>query len=343
MDDSLFRLRGALAALGGADAVPRQNRFNCDQIPIPLSPSRDLTLTLPEERKTGVIQKSDPFKKQRFCTAQLCISADPDGPQPPITVCFAGARGKVPCARKAEQKMYDPEVPVQWQRKAWYDSETCVEWASKVFIPYVRSQGLGRPILLYCDQLGGHVYEGFRRACLEEGIYVLYGPGASTTHVWQPIDRGVGRTVKARLAVKCEEWLAGLWRHNSPITPRDKRVLVTNWLGSVWRDFPKSVIEHVTKVTGLSDPFSEKVAIERSKEYAPPPPYAVIPWIPASFVEAMMKDETGKPAEAESDKAETSDSSDTSDTSSTTPSSSVSANASRGELGRGGCICAKSQ
>lgn len=69
-------------------------RFNVDQMSLAFDVSSEQgTWSTAEERKSGVIHirggKSGWDK--RFATWQVCVSADPDGPQPPTCLIFRGA------------------------------------------------------------------------------------------------------------------------------------------------------------------------------------------------------------------------------------------------------------
>ena len=95
----------------------------------------------------------------RFCTLQVCIRNlnDPTKPrhgQPKLCICFRGTGQRI---GEQEFAQYHPDVIVQWQPKAWYDSNLCNKWVAAYALHQIQTSDLevGQRHLILCDNLAG--------------------------------------------------------------------------------------------------------------------------------------------------------------------------------------------
>jgi hypothetical protein len=131
---------------------------------------------------------------KRQCTLQLLVR--PLGKQPLPCLLFRGQpvptqAWRLPL-RNLEEELYDKDVKVLWQAKAWADTETCVRWAEGPFGDFVRKHLGGGPSLVLADNLGAQQQTAFI------GSMERFGP-AGATHVWQPCDHHLGREYGRRM------------------------------------------------------------------------------------------------------------------------------------------------
>lgn len=212
--------------------------------------------------KMNNVQRSmgGPGSDKRFCTVQVAVAASAEVTATlPISVIFRGA-GKV---LTAEQGGYDPRVHVGFQLKAWADSVYCESWLTTVLGPWLETHCPGQAFLLFCDSLKGQ-----RRRSVIDRLHAMRGAACfgppNKTDCWQPIDRGhIGAVLKMKIRALQEEWLMQLDATNKPnwerwergLTAREKRTLVTWWVGEAWAELVgkhPDLIESAWKYTGCN-------------------------------------------------------------------------------------------
>ena len=179
--------------------------------------------------------------EKRMCTLQMCIRAE--GSQPPIAIIFRGADAKY---YAAERDDYDDRVKILYQKKAWADRPTSEAWVRQVLHPHLvkRADDEGAPpsTILFCDNLDSQVYTGFLDALREKNVcrHLLV---AGETEMLQPIDAGIGSTLKTIIGQVQDEWLdqpgnLDSWE-GDPDAPlkldaKTRRILITHWVGEAW-------------------------------------------------------------------------------------------------------------
>lgn len=107
-------------------------------------------------------------------------------------------------------------------------TEFCVEWARKTLKPATNDEDR---FVLYVDNLEGQKADRFKDAVSANGGLVWYGL-ANATDIWQPIDAGYGRLLKASVKQYFFDWLdndenSECWYRASSFTDSEKRILVT--------------------------------------------------------------------------------------------------------------------
>ena len=109
----------------------------------------------------------------------------------------------------AEQAQYDPDVVVLYQVNGWQDSETQMKYAEKCTQPYMvkkRQDWLATYGAGHEAPYGIMTQDNLKSQCQEEFInfqeehchmVVHMGEKEESTHMWQAIDRGIGKIVKS--------------------------------------------------------------------------------------------------------------------------------------------------
>lgn len=210
---------------------PLRCRFNVDQVGLEFDVSTKTgTWSSHEERAGGNIhiRRGQPGWEKRAATLQLCLSADLNGPQPPPVIIFKGA-GHI---SEVEKLSYNPGVHVMFQKKAWLDREVCSSWVSDVWSPFVKANfDEHEGCLLTCDSVDPQRLRSFEKS-LKEARTTHHLGEPKFTHVWQMIDRHVGKTWKdlyfelqiEHLSVDAE------WEKFISLKAWERRVLMTHWV-----------------------------------------------------------------------------------------------------------------
>ena len=165
---------------------------------------------------------------KRFCSLNICFR--PEGEQPKVSIIFWGKGNR---HSKIEKESWDLNVDVYFQTKAWANTEFCVEWAQKTLKHATNDEDR---FVLYVDDFGCQKPDRFKDAVSANGGLVLYCL-ANATDIWQPIDAGYGRLLKALVMQYFFDWLEHdedlkRWYGVSSFTASEKRILITKWVGS---------------------------------------------------------------------------------------------------------------
>lgn len=209
---------------------PPHCRFNVDQVPLAFDMGSGMTWDDTGSKRCWIKKHLQGLDK-RFCTLQVCICADTQQPVK-LTIIFRSASKGDRIGAK-EKKQYDSRVHVLWQKKAWADRETCVEWAKEVFR---RGTSRADEKLLFLDNLDGQICDDFvtylRDKC---NTKTWYGPSGCTDH-WQPVDHHIGKLLKDFIYNEYETMMeeeGDKWE-NGKISAGEKRILITRWPGAAW-------------------------------------------------------------------------------------------------------------
>ena len=189
--------------------------------------ARPLARCSPEDVASGChkVAGAGAGRDKRECTLQLCFSADLTQPQPRLSIIFRG-KGQISAV---ERSRYPDDVAVLFQPKAWMDRATVRKWIDAVWAPH--REGSNDAALLVTDSLDASRTTSYRRAMGEFKTICHLGPPKSTTHIWQLVDRGPGRKIKAYMQDEQDLWL--LSRSNRKLfeksTASDRRVFIAQW------------------------------------------------------------------------------------------------------------------
>ena len=221
--------------------IPPNATFNVDQVPLPFVVDDAITMEFTGANRVWVKQLGSGLDK-RQATLQLLIRAE--GVQPKPCLIFRGKpthSGKRKANRENEANEYDPDVSVIWQRKAWADSDTCVEWADKHYAGFAPDDYKGEnPLkLLLVDNLNGQTAQPFIDSITRTNTLLRQGVSGATD-LWQPVDAGVGKVYKHLIGIYYNEWLeseeAEPYLEEGTIPVELRRVLMTKWVGRAYRE-----------------------------------------------------------------------------------------------------------
>ena len=217
--------------------LPAQ-RINVDQVPLPFAIDRKTTYepkVTKENRKDHKVWVANPGPglEKRQCTLQIAFS--PVGSKLRIAIIFRGTGKRI---SEDEKAAYHKDVDIYWQENAWADTKVCCEWVNRTLKEGVKD--FDDEFLLLCDNLEGQISYSFKEQVrLIEGL-VWYGL-KNATELWQPMDGGVGRILKALIGQEQQDWLESddnldLWMGNAPtpLNAKQRRILITHWVGDSW-------------------------------------------------------------------------------------------------------------
>ena len=182
---------------------------------------------------------------KRFGTLQICLAFDAMLQQPFKGYLSMIFRGKGSPALLAEKTAYHDEVSVTFQKCAWADRLYCSNHAANEFSKFLKDNLNNESFTLFADSLDGQRTYRFCNAIHELNGEVMFGP-KDMTHVWQPIDHGIGYLLKSLAGhfqyIWCEQpWKDGLknwdrWFSMGALSAKDMRILSTHWYGEAWRE-----------------------------------------------------------------------------------------------------------
>ena len=86
-----------------------------------------------------------------------------------------------------------------WNKKGWMDAQSFFSFVANAFHPFLLKKKIPLPVLLLVDGLQAHQSPEVARFCRDNGI-ILYRLPPHTTHVLQPCDLSVFRSLKASWA-----------------------------------------------------------------------------------------------------------------------------------------------
>ena len=135
--------------------------------------------------------------------------------------------------KKSEIARYDNRVAVLWQKKAWADRVTCLEWAKGV---YRRGTSRSDGKVLFMDNLDGQTNAEFVTYLKDKcETKAWYGPAGCTDH-WQPVDSHIGFMLKQLIVAEYEQMMEerGDEWEDGKISVSEKRVFVTRWVARAW-------------------------------------------------------------------------------------------------------------
>jgi Transposase len=220
---------------------PLHHRRNLDQVALPFTSVGGRTIDfVGAGRVRSHVQMEGLLKRQgtiNLCFSPILMDRTKAGK---IGLIFRGM-GKVPAAERAA---YDPGVYVQFQRKAWMDRPTALQWVDELYKPIAAETGGEQ--LLFCDNLDAQVHMDFRKAARRCDTLVWYPPPACTDFL-QAVDAGAGALIVQLYLDAQDTWLdldANLEIWEGKMSASMRRILMTQWLGAAWKKFCSSQYDH---------------------------------------------------------------------------------------------------
>ena len=112
-------------------------------------------------------------------------------------ICELVVRGKGLRIDQGEKALWNPNVNVFWQEKAWVDSKVMRELAHS-FVSHKTSAHGDKWVILFCDNLSAHLDTEVREIFGAGKVFLCFFPPNMTNFI-QPIDAGLGRSVRTRI------------------------------------------------------------------------------------------------------------------------------------------------
>lgn len=219
-----------------------KKRINVDQIPLPFVIESKRTYEVPmakgKERRDHRVWIAQPGSglDKRQATLQMCFS--PEGMVKPALI-FRGTGKRI---SQDELAAYDSDVDVYWQANAWADTEFSVNWVKNTLSKAVDNLD---EYVLFCDNLTAQTSDEFLKEVRQHKGIVWFGV-PNGTHYWQPVDAGPGKAFKSHIKEEQNIWLENdenieLWLGNDDrkLSAKDRRILITNWVGEAYRKTSK--------------------------------------------------------------------------------------------------------
>jgi hypothetical protein len=94
--------------------------------------------------------------------------------------------------------------------------------------------GLDEWVIMFCDNLSAHLDEEVREIFGENKVFLCYFPPNMTNFI-QPIDAGLGRSVRNKIANLLDEWLMieqNLERWEGKMTASERRIVTTHFISN---------------------------------------------------------------------------------------------------------------
>ena len=257
--------------------VPRNSRYNKDQVPLPFVVSLNDTYEEQGAKEVWIRQNQAGMDK-RFCTLELCFHPGQNQPRPGIVF-----RGKGKRISAVEKALWDPRVYVMFQEKAWVDRAINDLYTKEVICPFMHHEHpLEEEKVIFCDNLEAQTTQSFLNLLRTVNCSRYLQPPDSTDLI-QAVDAGLGRLTKFQVGKQFDEWLEQddhlhKWE-DGKISSSEKRILITKWVGEAWEVIfksgkynPDKFFEHTGCLLTLDGSEDHLIKIQGLPYYNPPPP-----------------------------------------------------------------------
>ena len=170
--------------------MPR-NRYNVDQVSLPLVHEQDKTYETLGATQVWVLQPSAGLDKRQV-TLRLCIRATGVQNVKPALV-FSGKEN----VANEEKEKYDKRVDVYFQQNVWMDEEINMQWTNNTLIPGIGDDKEEK--VLFADYVSFQQSLKFHETCRDEINTTVYMLPENHTDKIQPVDAGCGRIMKVKI------------------------------------------------------------------------------------------------------------------------------------------------
>uniref|UniRef100_A0A1Y1LYU9 HTH CENPB-type domain-containing protein n=1 Tax=Photinus pyralis TaxID=7054 RepID=A0A1Y1LYU9_PHOPY len=100
-------------------------------------------------------------------------------------------------------------VPENWalgrSDSGWMTSAVFYEYISNHFLPYIQTNNIQKPVILFVDGHRSHLTKHVSQLCDENGV-ILISLFPNTTHIMQPADVAVFKPLKSGWATEVRKW-----------------------------------------------------------------------------------------------------------------------------------------
>ena len=158
---------------------------------------------------------------------------------------FKGSTGEKNSTIKKEMRQYDERVRVQWNPKAYCNSDVMVKWLREQYAyasPTFFDRKKPHPRLLSLDVFKGQKTPEVKQALKDLNITPSFVPPGCTGYV-QVLDVAINKPLKVRIQRQqdlhyqdhFDQWKEGKY------TVGDRRILLTKWVAQAWDDLHKEL------------------------------------------------------------------------------------------------------
>ncbi|PIK37236.1 hypothetical protein BSL78_25928 [Apostichopus japonicus] len=158
--------------------------FNADESGFAMCPKTEKVLA--QKGSRNVYQLSTSNRKE--ITVLVCCAAN--GTYVPPLIVYPGTRFRFDPLQGAPT-----DFCIGRSKSGWMNTEVFYEWLANHFHPFIQDKGLTKPVILFVDGHKSHVSLPAATFCAENGI-ILYCLPPHTSHILQPCDLGLFRTLK---------------------------------------------------------------------------------------------------------------------------------------------------
>jgi hypothetical protein len=212
-----------------ASIIPRLQEFgrdqrfiiNMDQTPVFFSMTPKTTLQVRGSKTVSVRASSDSTKR---ITVAVTVTAS-GLMLPPYLIFNAKPNGRV----ERQLANFPPGAHYAVQKNAWMDERVMIMWVEAVLEPYVKTAPDGVRPLLFLDSYRCHMMASVVQRVQELGVEVQHIPGGCTG-VCQPVDVGIGKPFKNRVANCWEDWMVEKGGLDQEKTKTPSREEVSEWV-----------------------------------------------------------------------------------------------------------------
>jgi hypothetical protein len=205
---------------------PPERRYNMDQVPLPFVNGQDETFTTADDDCVNLKCPKEELRKRQF-TMHLVFNAG-NGPNAHgwCDLVCKGTGTRIPAA---EKDLWDKDIKMFWQQKAWVDSAVMRQLAH-LFVAHKKEvHGEDVWVLLFCDNLKAHLDQEVKQIFGDGKVLLCYLPPNMTNFI-QPIDAGLGRSVRCAVARELDDWLMdanNMMCWEGKMTAAERRILIS--------------------------------------------------------------------------------------------------------------------
>jgi hypothetical protein len=213
---------------------PPELRYNMDQVPLPFVNGQDSTFTAGDDEDVNIKCPKESLRKRQY-TMHLIFNAGRGNDA--FGICDLVCRGKGLRINQAEKSLWDPNINVFWQGKAWVDNKVMRELAHS-FVTHKNAAHGDKWVILFCDNLRAPLDDEVREIFGTGKVFLCYFPPNMTNFI-QPIDAGLGRSVRTRIGHYLDEWLmeaTNMETWEAKMTAGERRILTTNFIAKAMKD-----------------------------------------------------------------------------------------------------------
>lgn len=210
--------------------------YNCDESAFFLSPKNDKVLVRKGEKAVYSFINND--EKECLTTLVMCSAS---GELPPPMIVYSYKR--VP-------KAVIDKIPPQWgvgrSENGWMTGETFYEYVANIFHPWLVTNKIEMPVILFVDGHTSHLTMAVSEFCGKNEI-VLISFIANATHILQPLDVAVFRPLKMEWKKSIHTWRM---KNNGKKLARDDFAPILQITMDKMKNFP-DIIKNGFRTCGL--------------------------------------------------------------------------------------------